>query len=74
MTEGDAPVDGTAEEPEKAVGILTQLFDLRTRAEAATAAAEEANRKANSESGFAYNAKLNAEGTCPDDLAGTGRR
>ena len=40
---------------------LAAILELKNRAEAATLAAEEANRKANSESGFAYNAKQNAE-------------
>lgn len=47
---------------EKAYEEVIALLDgFKARAEAATAAAEEANRKANSESAFAYNAKQNAE-------------
>ncbi|MGH9385839.1 MAG: hypothetical protein ACRD2N_16295, partial [Vicinamibacterales bacterium] len=40
---------------------MRTILALRDQAEAATVVAEEANRKANSESGFAYNAKQNAE-------------
>ncbi len=40
---------------------MLAIGQARERAEAAATAAEEANRKANSESGFAFNAKQNAE-------------
>jgi hypothetical protein len=41
--------------------IFNEISALKNRAEEAAKAAEEANRKANSESGFAFNAKQNAE-------------
>lgn len=41
--------------------LLAAVQGIKERAEAAARAAEEANSKANSESGFAYNAKQNAE-------------
>lgn len=41
--------------------IVMTIADLKARAEIAARTAEEASSKANSESGFAYNAKQNAE-------------
>ena len=49
------------DESEKFAALYAQIIELRAKAETAATAAEEANRKANSESGFAYNAKQNAE-------------
>lgn len=44
-----------------AKALLTTITQLKEQAEASARAAEEANSKANSESGFAFNAKQNAE-------------
>lgn len=44
-----------------ATALLATINSLKERAEAAVRSAEEANSKANSESGFAFNAKQNAE-------------
>jgi hypothetical protein len=44
-----------------AAKLLATLNSLKDRAESAVRCAEEANSKANSESGFAFNAKQNAE-------------
>jgi hypothetical protein len=41
--------------------LLQELDHIKTRAEAAAAASEEANRKANSEAGYAFNAKQYSE-------------
>jgi hypothetical protein len=50
-----ARVEGSVSE------LITAISAAKDRAEAAAVAAEQANAKANSESGFAYNAKQNAE-------------
>lgn len=50
------------EDPSTAAdALVVTIYGLKERAEAAARSAEEANSKANSESGFAFNAKQNAE-------------
>ncbi len=51
-------MDENSPSPEEVIKII---LELKEKAENAARAAEEANSKANSESGFAYNAKQNAE-------------
>jgi hypothetical protein len=62
-------IEATSSEGEQAYSLAVQetqealavILAIKAKAETAFAAAEEANRKANSESGYAYNAKQNAE-------------
>ena len=63
MTEGTQDPNGVADtiQPATLETLFTETVALKNRAEAAASAAEEANRRANSESGFAFNAKQNAE-------------
>ena len=49
------------ETEQKAAQLLTEITALKGRAEGAAVAAEQARSKADSESGFAFNAKQNAE-------------
>lgn len=51
-------MDENSPSPEE---VLKIILELKEKAENAARAAEDANSKANSESGFAYNAKQNAE-------------
>lgn len=53
--------NGLAESELRVSQLLTELASLKERAESAAKSAELASSKANSESGFAYNAKQNAE-------------
>jgi hypothetical protein len=50
-----------SETPQEISQLLTDIVAIKDRAEIAATAAEQASVKANSESGFAYNAKQNAE-------------
>lgn len=50
-----------AENPNTADALINEIVQIKGRAETAARSAEEANSKANSESGFAFNAKQNAE-------------
>lgn len=49
------------DEPEQSSELIQKIEQFKARAESAAIAAEAANSKANSESGFAFNAKQNAE-------------
>ena len=60
MADDDKSQSPVPDEPNRKE-TMRRLRELIAQAETAVASAEEANRKANSESGYAYNAKQNAE-------------
>lgn len=61
MDDNDSASRSLGEALQKATQLLDEITALRNRAESAAVAAEVSNSKANSESGFAFNAKENAE-------------
>lgn len=61
MSKEGADKNSPEEALASAQSLLATISAIKEQATAALAATEEANRKANSESGFAYNAKQNSE-------------
>ena len=61
MSSNDTERNSSANKMEQATQMLEELASIKVRAENAAVAAEQANNKANSESGFAFNAKENSE-------------